>query len=96
MVSGVCYPGRCRFTPTGINVPLELAHDLVVVSLKYRVDLDHSKPTTGYVGGELLLPAAHQWTGKLIAAGAPELEEVAHDELATQLIDVAAIAVDPF
>ena len=86
MVSGICYPGLCRFTPTGINVPLELAHGLVVVFLKYHVDLDHSKPTTSYVGGELLLPAAHQWTGILIAAGAPELEEVAHDELVMHLI----------
>ena len=78
-----------------LDIAFEARDRLVVVALKDGVNFDQRQPPSFDFGGELFLPAGHQRSRELVAARAPELEEVDDDDLAAQGVDVAAIAVNP-
>lgn len=81
--------------PLFAYIVLQPFYRLIVVTFKDSVNFDELQASLINISGKLLLPVLHEWPGEFVATWTPELEEINDDDLAAQLIYIAAVTIDP-
>ena len=65
------------------------------MTIKDSVNCDELQAFLFNFSGKFLLPVFHEWSGKFVTTWTPEFKEINDDDLASQLIDIAAVAIEP-